>query len=130
MSDEPLGVACGQCGGQVYMETCRMSNPTDHDWVVASECQQCGARSEIVCPECPLTEEQVYNLPTGALVRIEWAGGNRGEYYIERHGDFIHWRSPHLMGGQWQQAMRSQDPLGFIGSERFHNRVFLIERPQ
>lgn len=52
MSDE-LGVQCGQCGGVIYMETCRMSNPTDHDWVIATECQQCGARSDdIVCPDC------------------------------------------------------------------------------
>ena len=47
-----LGVVCGQCGGPVYMETCRMSRPTDHDWTIASECQQCGARHEMACVDC------------------------------------------------------------------------------
>lgn len=50
--DEPYGVVCGRCGGDVYMETCRMSNPTDHDWVIASECQSCGLRHPIACPDC------------------------------------------------------------------------------
>jgi len=49
-----VGVGCGQCGGPVYMETCRQSRPTDHDWVIGSECQQCGLRNEIAdgCVDC------------------------------------------------------------------------------
>lgn len=50
---DSIGVRCGRCGGSVYMETCRMSRPTDHDDVIASECQRCGARRVIVCSECP-----------------------------------------------------------------------------
>jgi hypothetical protein len=53
VSDETFGVVCGACGGPVYMETCRMNHDTDHDWVVGSECQQCGLRSDpIVCLDC------------------------------------------------------------------------------
>lgn len=54
MSDETTGgVVCGQCGSSAcYFETCRMNHPTDHDWAVAFECQECGARHEIACYEC------------------------------------------------------------------------------
>lgn len=54
MTEFNIGVVCGHCQSSVYMETCRMSNDTDHDWVVASECQSCGLRNVIQsgCPEC------------------------------------------------------------------------------
>lgn len=55
MSDlEGLGVECGHCGGTVYMETCATNGgPPGHDWVVASECQSCGARYEDArCFDC------------------------------------------------------------------------------
>lgn len=53
MNDLEVGVICGQCGGAVYMETCQMSNDTAHEWVIASECQGCGLRSDpIVCLDC------------------------------------------------------------------------------
>ena len=50
---EPLdsvGVGCGHCGGPVYMEPC-----PGHEYVIASECQRCGVRYVLVCPECPPT---------------------------------------------------------------------------
>jgi len=52
VNDDIIGVECGECGGPIYMETCRMTRPTDHDWTIASECQRCGARHEIACVDC------------------------------------------------------------------------------
>lgn len=54
MSELEVGVECGHCGGPVYMETCDMDNGTGHEWVLASECQRCGARyvTEDGCLDC------------------------------------------------------------------------------
>ena len=53
-----VGVACGYCGGPIYMETCEQSGgPTGHEWVLASECQQCGVRYVIEsgCLDCAVS---------------------------------------------------------------------------
>ena len=52
---ESFGVVCGDCGGIAYMETCEMDGgPKGHEWVVASECRECGARYETLsgCLDC------------------------------------------------------------------------------
>lgn len=59
MSSEPtgetfevFGVACGQCGGGVYMETCQQNGgPAGCEWAVGSECQSCGLRYEMRCAD-------------------------------------------------------------------------------
>ena len=44
-----IGVACGKCGGSVYMFTC-----PEHHWALKSECDKCGLKVHIEdkCKEC------------------------------------------------------------------------------
>jgi hypothetical protein len=52
---EGLTVACGNCGGNVFMATCDCFRGTGHDWVLASLCMICRAVHWVDggCPECP-----------------------------------------------------------------------------
>lgn len=48
-----VGIACGGCGGPMYVETCEMNGgPKGHEFAVAIECQDCGTRSSLLCAEC------------------------------------------------------------------------------
>lgn len=47
-----MGVVCGQCGGPIYFERCTDDTGSGHEWVSASECQQCGIRFAYTCPDC------------------------------------------------------------------------------
>jgi hypothetical protein len=50
-------VACGHCGGNVFMATCDNFRGTDHEWVLMSACMICRNVHWIDggCPQC--TEE-------------------------------------------------------------------------
>lgn len=53
------GIACGRCGGQVYMETCEnQGGVRGHIDVIGSECKHCGLRNELgPCPNCAAHSE-------------------------------------------------------------------------
>ncbi len=52
---EEVGVCCGRCGGEVWMNTCPI-----HDWVLSSDCKLCGLHYVVsdVCPDCGYGPEQ------------------------------------------------------------------------
>jgi len=49
-----LGVACGNCGGNVLMATCHHFRGTGHEWVLVSVCMICRAVhwTESGCLDC------------------------------------------------------------------------------
>lgn len=51
---EGLGVACGNCGGNVLMATCNHFRGTGHEWVLVSICMICRATHwiESGCQDC------------------------------------------------------------------------------
>ena len=40
-SAQDFGVACGNCGGPVFMATCNNFRGTGHEWVLMSICLLC-----------------------------------------------------------------------------------------
>jgi len=40
-SDGQMGVACGNCGGNVLMATCDHFRGSGHEWVLVSICMVC-----------------------------------------------------------------------------------------
>jgi hypothetical protein len=54
MGEMNVGVECGPCGsGPVYFETCGVGGC---EYATASECQNCGARWPIACPDHPSSD--------------------------------------------------------------------------
>lgn len=49
-----VGVACGNCGGNIYMATCNSFTGSGHDWAIVSICQVCRMTVWIEggCPDC------------------------------------------------------------------------------
>ena len=41
VEQDVLGVACGNCGGPLFMATCHHFRGTGHQWVLACLCQVC-----------------------------------------------------------------------------------------
>jgi hypothetical protein len=71
-----------------------------------------------------LTQEQVDQLPDGTIVEITWSGGNGPHRYTtELVGYWVYAVSHHPNG----RTYRVQDPISFVGSERFHTRVRLVD---
>lgn len=60
-----------------------------------------------------LTQEQVNNLPDGAMVIIKWSGGN-GPYLYTRT---TRYGSPY--------CPETQHGIDFVGKEKYHTQVFL-----
>jgi hypothetical protein len=49
-----VGVACGKCGGPVYMVTCNSFSGSGHDWVIVGVCRACRmtAWTDDACLDC------------------------------------------------------------------------------
>lgn len=50
-----VGVSCGRCGGEAWMNTC-----PEHDWVLSSDCKLCGLHYVVqdACQDCGYTEKR------------------------------------------------------------------------
>jgi len=68
-----------------------------------------------------LTHDEVQALPDGTAVRITWSGGNGPwTYRIKRHRNTAY---VVLSNGKHLQS------ITFVGAERFHTRVSLVDSP-
>ena len=74
-----------------------------------------------------LTQQQVNNLPSGAIVEIIWSGGNSpNQYFVQRdekHGRVFAWTE-----GEIDHQMRRQ--ITVVGSEGYLTQVRLVETPK
>lgn len=70
----------------------------------------------------PLTEAQVDELPAGTLIEVIWSGGNGPHRYKVHVEKSLRYAGP-LDGNA---RMLTYNPLGFVGVERFHTRVWLV----
>lgn len=68
----------------------------------------------------PLTEAEVAELPEGAEVVVIWSGGNGPAAGVIVPGPYFVPSSEDPNG-----PLRYYNPLSFVGSERFHTRVWL-----
>jgi len=73
----------------------------------------------------PLTAEEVEALPHGTEVVIIWSGGNGPHHYwIWRLGRHVYARSESEAETEFERISTWKDPIGFIGRERFHTRIW------
>jgi hypothetical protein len=76
----------------------------------------------------PLSVEDVEHLPEGARVVVIWSGGNGPHEYVIVVGLY---GQRYAVGLRFaydpNDRMRWYNPLTFVGVERFHTRVWLVE---
>lgn len=77
--------------------------------------------------EAPLSAEDVGRLPDGARVRVIWSGGNGPHEYVIAVDEYGQ-RYAASTRPDPDDRMRWYNPLTFVGTQRFHTRVWLVAR--
>lgn len=70
----------------------------------------------------PLTADEVAELPSGVPIEVVWSGGNgphRYQVFVDARGRRYAWSG--------SPRMEMYNPLDFVGLERFHTRVWLVD---
>jgi hypothetical protein len=73
-----------------------------------------------------LTQEEVDGLPEGALATITWSGGNGPHRYKVVVDCGERFAVPERLYNRGDRAIRTYNPIDFVGAERYHTHVSLI----
>lgn len=74
----------------------------------------------------PLTSEEVAALGDGTSIIVKWSGGNGPHRYTVAHlgDDVVAATDDELVRGRLDIEKSLVPPIGFVGRERYHTRVW------